>query len=176
MAEHGVESLAGVVTFRLCGQTFGLAVGDVREVVPVAWLDRPPRMPGIVQGVLNLAGTAIPVLRLDRLLGLEDGRYGIDASILVMRDSGDARPLGLLVEHVDGVRAAEAFSPLGMPEAQSFNGCVVDQLAADGGMAYLLSWRNVLLAEERARLADFQACAQERLAALADDPPRDGSA
>lgn len=172
MTEAGIAGLAGVVTFQLCGQTFGLAVGDVREVVPVAWLDRPPQMPSVVQGVLNLGGKAVPVLRLDRLLGLGDGHYGLDSSILIMRETaGDPRVLGLLVEHVDNVRAVETFAALGVPGSQSFNSCLADQLTLGETVVQLLSWSNILLAEERDRLADFSARAEERLAAFAAGPP-----
>ncbi len=165
--------MAGVVVFRLCGQVFGLPVGDVREVVPVAWLDRPPQMPALVQGILNLAGRAVPVLRLDRLLGLDDGHYGLDSSILVMRDGGgdDARSLGLLVEHVDGVRPVESFAAMGLSEASSFNGCLAEQLAVGESIVLLLSWRRVLLVEERERLAEFQARAEDRLETFADQEP-----
>ena len=172
MNGHPSEALTGVITFRLCGQSFGLPVGSVREVVPIAWLDRPPQMPSLIQGVLNLGGQAVPVLRLDKALGLGDGTYGLDASILIMRDDdGAGRPLGLLVEHVDGVCAAEEFTAMGLSDRASFNACLADQLERDGKVVPLLSWRNILLVEERRRLEDFQARAQARLADLAAVEP-----
>lgn len=164
MSGQASADLVGVITFRLCGRSFGLPVGAVREVVPIAWLDRPPRMPSLVQGVLNLGGRAVPVLRLDKLLGLGDGSYALDASILVMRHADETgQTLGLLVEHVDGVRPADQFSPMGLSDRTSFNACLSDQLERDGAVVQLLSWDNILLAEERRRLADFQVQAQARL-------------
>lgn len=156
----------GVVTFRLCGQVFGLAVESVREVVPIAWLDRPPQTPSLVHGVLNLGGRAVPVLRLDRLMGLADGNFGIDASILIMREVEGAQVMGLLVEHVDGVRRPDSFTAMGFCDRGSFNGCLADQLDFKGQVVLLLAWRNLLLEEERQRLADFQAVTQARLADL----------
>ncbi|HSV30141.1 MAG TPA: chemotaxis protein CheW, partial [Candidatus Omnitrophota bacterium] len=97
--------LDSVVIFRLGGEAFGMPVEAVREVVPIAWLAKPPQLPSLVEGILNLGGIAVPVLKLDQVLGLAGARYGLDASILIMK--GDA-PLGLLVEHVDGVRRLEA--------------------------------------------------------------------
>ncbi|WP_239988699.1 chemotaxis protein CheW [Paramagnetospirillum kuznetsovii] len=166
-----MSGLNGVVTFRLCGQVFGLPVEAVREVVPIAWLDRPPQTPSMVQGVLNLGGRAVPVLRLDRLLGLGDGTYGIDASILIMRAVEGEQPLGLLVEHVDGVRPMDGFTTMGFFDGVTFNGCLADQLDFGGQVVQLLAWRNLLLAEERHRLADFQAMTQARLAELGDAAP-----
>lgn len=163
MSGAGISDLCGLVTFRLSGMELALPVGVVREVAPVAWLDRSPHMPNIVEGVLNLAGEAVAVLRLDRLLALAPGTYGLDASILLMR--GDERPLGLLVEHVDGVRPLTDFSTMGSspPSGQSFNGCLAAALECGGRIIHLLSWPNLLLAEERDRLADFQSRAQARL-------------
>ncbi|CAA7620598.1 Chemotaxis signal transduction protein [Candidatus Terasakiella magnetica] len=156
-----ISDLCGLVTFRLSGMELALPVGAVREVAPVARLDRSPHMPNIVEGVLNLAGEAVAVLRLDHLLALEPGVFGLDASILLMR--GGARPLGLLVEHVDGVRPLTDFSTMGSPPDQSFNGCLAADLEYSGRIIHLLSWPNLLLAEERDRLADFQSREQARL-------------
>ncbi|OAN53710.1 chemotaxis protein [Paramagnetospirillum marisnigri] len=166
MSGQNVASLSGIITFRLCEQVFGVPVHSVREVVPLAWLDRPPQLPSLVHGVLNLGGRAVAVLRLDRLLGLGDGRYDLDASILIMRDDGAGRGLGLLVEHVDGVRSAELFSPMGDAGQDSFNGCVSEHLDLQGQAVRLLSWDRLLLEEERRRLTEFQAQAQDRLALL----------
>lgn len=160
------DDLQSVVMFRLSGQPFAIPVSDVREVVPYAWLERPPRMPAFVQGVLNLAGTAVPVLRLDTLLGLPAATIGLDASILVMK-GGDA-VLGLLVEHVDGVRAAADFQLAAIEPEQSFQGCVAGQLHGPAGSAHLVSWSQVLLEEERRRLDQFRLDADRRLAQLAD--------
>jgi purine-binding chemotaxis protein CheW len=155
--------------FRLIGKPFGIAVESVREVVPLALLDRPAQCPSFVEGVLNLGGRAVVVLRLDRLLGQEDGSYGLDASILVMRGEGEGA-LGLLVQHVDGVARVEDCSPMAFSHSHSFNGCVSDRLER-GGVAFdLLSWPKLLLAEERLRLAEFNSQAQARLARLSAGP------
>jgi purine-binding chemotaxis protein CheW len=167
---EGNADLDGLITFRLCGQGFAFPVEAVREVVPIAWLATPPHMPAIVQGILNFGGTAVPVLRLDRVLGLADGQYGLDASILLMRSpiGDEATPVGLLVEHVDGVRAAAGFTVMAFSDRRSFNGCLAGELERDGVVRHLLSWERVLLTEERLWLADFQAKHRERLADLAD--------
>ena len=79
--------------------------------------------------------------------------------------------LGLLVEHVDGVREAGRFSPMGFPEQGSFNGCLAEQLGFEGQTVLLLAWRNLLLAEECRRLADFQSRTQKRLEQLEEVKP-----
>ncbi|KIM00378.1 hypothetical protein CCC_01533 [Paramagnetospirillum magnetotacticum MS-1] len=157
------DDISGVVVFRLAGQGFGLPVESLREVVPVAWLDHPPHLSAMVEGVLNLGGQAVMVLRLARLLGLEGGRYGLDASILVMRPGEGEGLLGLLVEHVDGVRDKGDFTSMGLAPGQSFNNCLAEVLERDGQAVNLLAWDRVLLEQERSRLAEFQIRAQARL-------------
>lgn len=155
--------ISGVVVFRLAGADFGLPVESVREVVPVAWLDHPPHLSAMIEGVLNLGGHAVPVLRLARLLGLDGGQYGLDASILIMRPGEGGGLLGLLVEHVDGVRDMGEFSAMGLAAGQSFNDCLAEVLERDGRAVNLLAWDRVLLEQERSRLAEFQARSQARL-------------
>lgn len=160
--------LHSLVVFQVGGDNFAVPVDTVAEVVPIAWLARPPHMPSVVHGILNLGGTAVPVLRSDRLLGMGDARFGLDASILIMK--GGPMPLGLLVGHVEGVRPAAAFQVLPMADCQSFQGCLAAELDGPGGSVHLVAWEKVLLEEERRRLADFQRHTQDRLAELAELP------
>lgn len=165
------DDLHSVVIFRLGGQIFGIPVAEVREVVPYAWLEQPPRMPTFIQGVLNLGGLAVPVLRLDVLLGMPPAAIGLDSSILIMKTPG--APLGLLVEHVEGVRGTADFQYTAIDDRQSFQGCLAGQLhsattTAPMGTVNVLSWRKVLLEEEGRRVEQFQQGAQERLAQLSD--------
>ena len=158
VADH--SNLHGLVAFRLAGARFALPVEAVAEVVPVAALGRPPELPAVVEGLLNLAGEAVPVLRLDRLLGLADGRYGLGASILVLK----GLPLtALLVEHVDAVLAAADLAVLPVAADRSFNGCVAAQLEAGDAVLHLLVPERLLLEEERRRLAAFTERMQARL-------------
>lgn len=163
------DELHSLVVFRLGGQAFAVPVAAVREVVPLAWLAKPPRMPSFVEGVLNLGGIAVPVLRLDDLLGMERGRVGLDASILIMRRDGAA--LGLLVDHVDGVRPGHDFQSMPVEDRHSFQGCLAGELSGPAGVVHLVSWEKVLLEEERRRLDQFQQSAQDRLSALAEEVP-----
>ncbi|MBC7950657.1 MAG: chemotaxis protein CheW [Rhodospirillaceae bacterium] len=165
----GADELHSLVIFRMGGQAFAIAVEAVSEVVPFAWLSKPPRMPAFVQGILNLGGAAVPVLRLDRLLGMPSVTIGLDSSILIMKTGG--APLGLLVEHVDGVVPAADFQVMALDDRQSFQGCLAAQLDGPLGCVHLVSWEKILLEEERQRLGDFQRRAQERLAELADGDP-----
>lgn len=171
MAALSASNLLSLVVFRVGSDSFAVPVDAVAEVVPIAWLARPPHMPSIVHGVLNLGGTAVPVLRSDRLLGLADLRFGLDATILVMKTSAPhdkASPLGLLVGRVDGVRPAAAFQVMPLADQQSFQGCLAAELDGPGGIVHLIDWEKILLEEERLRVGEFQRRTQDRLAELVE--------
>lgn len=157
-----------LVAFRLGGRQLAFPVGDVREVVPNAWLAKPPQLPGMVEGILNLAGQAVPVLRLDRLLDAPAGEFGLGASILVMKGR---IPMGVLVEHLDGVWPAGRYTLMPVEPRDSLNGCLAGMLDSGVETIGLLSWPNLLLAEECRRIEDFHARIQSRLAALGEETP-----
>jgi purine-binding chemotaxis protein CheW len=51
-----------VVVFEVAGQFYGLPASDVRELVRAVAIVPLPRAPDIVEGVINLRGTVVPVL------------------------------------------------------------------------------------------------------------------
>ena len=156
-----------VVTFHLGEQTFGFGAEWVAEVVPNAWLSRPPALPAMVAGLLDLGGVAVTVLRGDLVLGLPEQRFGLDASILIMRGGGGQ--VGLLTGRVDGVRDLQSCRYLPVDGAHNFQGCLLAQLGHDDLVVHLLDWSRMLGAEEQARLAEFQTRTANRLSLWRDE-------
>ncbi len=134
---------------------------DVREVVALPALDRPPATPRAVAGILNLAGTAVPVVRLDRLLNLPDSPPGAYQSVILLRQADP--PLGLLVDRATDVATFPDEAAIPVDGDQSFNGCVTAQASHDGSTVHLLSATRLLEVRERQVLAEFQALQQHRL-------------
>jgi len=153
---------AAVVVFHLADQVFAVGADHVTEVVPNAWLARPPALPAVIAGILDLGGVPVAVLRGDRLLGFPDQGFGLDASIIVMKDAGRAGRVGLLTGRVTGVRPLSACRALDMAPETSFRGCLKAQLVFDDLAVSLLDWHLLLDAEERDRLAEFSLRAAER--------------
>lgn len=148
--------------FELAGQHFGLRLSSVSEIVPMAALSRPPSMPSLLEGFLNLRGTSLPVVRTAAVLGLPQSRLELHTPLVVVR--GQRLPLALLVNRVLGVAAAAAVMPIAASD--SFNGCVEGRLTADGHDVNLLSLDRLLLEKERQVLAQFQATETIRLRQL----------
>jgi purine-binding chemotaxis protein CheW len=150
-----------VCVFRLGEHRFGLRLESVAEIVPMAALSRPPSMPSILEGFLNLGGTAIPVLRVAGLLGLPPVALELHTPLVVLRD--DAVLLALLVDEVTGIASTVADGLVALADSASFNGCVDGQLTAGDDLVLLLSVTRLLLEKERQTLAAFQAVEMERL-------------
>ena len=84
-----------VAAFELAGRTCAIPSANVREVLFMPALARPPGLPAILEGILNLGGVAVPVVKLDRLFGLPERVAGLYTPIIVLRSQN---PLALLVD------------------------------------------------------------------------------
>ena len=60
-------------------------------------------MPSGLAGFLDLRGTAIPIVRLDRLFDLPERQPGLHTPMIVLR--GVLGPIGILVNSVRGIVA-----------------------------------------------------------------------
>jgi len=89
------------VTFALGGETFGLQVASVLEILRVAGITRVPHAPRVVRGVTNMRGKVLPVVDLRVRLGMEIAEITSQSRILVASSRG--RLLGLLVDAVTQV-------------------------------------------------------------------------
>jgi purine-binding chemotaxis protein CheW len=56
------QELREVLVFEVESQRYGVAVADVREVLRAVPLTPLPRAPAIIEGIINLRGTIVPVL------------------------------------------------------------------------------------------------------------------
>ncbi len=155
------------VIFAVGGLTCALAREEVRRILPLPALARPPGCPPMVEGILNLAGAAVPVVRLDRLFGLPAGTLHAYQHLLLLEG---APALALLVERASAVVTVPAgrLAPVG--EGETYNGCVVGQVVVDGVPIPLLSGARLLEERERQALAAFRAMHETRLEGLGPMP------
>jgi purine-binding chemotaxis protein CheW len=150
-----------LLVLHLAGQAYGIPLKEVREVVPLPHLFRPPSLPAVLAGFLNLAGTAIPVLRLGHLFGLPDQPPGLHTPLVVLRHPDTH--LALMVDRVTRILAVSADAILPLPENHSFNDCVEGMVTDADHVVLLLSPERILLEKEQQCLAEFQDREQARL-------------
>ncbi len=88
-----------LVVFDLAGESFGVDINTVREIIRVQHVTRIPDAPSYVEGVMNLRGTVIPIVDLRTRFGLAVTEATAHSRVVVV-DLGGAG-VGVLV---DGVR------------------------------------------------------------------------
>jgi purine-binding chemotaxis protein CheW len=150
---------------RLCA----LRLEAIREIVAIAQLSRPPGLPPILEGFLNLGGVAIPVVAIKRLFQLGDHAWGPYAHLLIL--GTQSKPFAFLVDYVNGIVDVPIDSLLPVAADRSFNDCVEAEVAFDGRTLHLLAPERLILQEERARIAELQAAAEVRLGMLQERAP-----
>ena len=134
--------MSGLVTFRLGDREYATPLADVREVVRLEGLADLPGMEPPLAGVLDLRGTALPVLDLR-----PGDRTGARGDVLVLereRADGsdglvDGSTLGVAVDQVRAVVAAEDLPAAGAaPDQGVLPSYVVEVLRGSGGPVFLV--------------------------------------
>ena len=151
-----------LLVFHLAGRLAALPFENVERIVPMAQLARPPSLPSPLEGILNLAGRSVPVLRLDRLLQLPEQPPGLYSMLTILKGISEGR-IAMLVDRVSEILAVPASALVPVSKENSFNGCVEAVVSLRGQMIHVLSPTCILLAKEREILSEFQAMAQQRL-------------
>lgn len=148
----------------VAGTPCALAQAEVREVLPLPHLHRPPAAGSMLAGFVDLGGVPLPVLDLARLLGLRDAEPAPDPyrHLVLAADRGAV----LIVDRVqDLVQVSpEAIRPVDGDE--TLNGCVVAEIARGGALIHVLAMARILTARERSRVAELTAREAKRLTDL----------
>jgi len=108
-----------LLMFHVGGQFSALPLECVERIEPMAQLAHPPGTPSPVEGILNLGGRAVAVLRLDRLLQLPERLPGLYSMLILLKDVSDAR-VALLVDRSARFcpsRKARCFRSAGKPHS-----------------------------------------------------------
>lgn len=153
-----------VLVVEIGGHSFGLAVRELAEIVPMAELSCRGDEPSVLAGFLNLRGAAVPVLRTSRLLEIASAPVGAEGSIVVVRH-GDER-FGLVVNAVRQITATarDAVVALASPVRASSAARIGERIVP------ILSLSELLLQQERLRIEELRASHNRRLAELSGVP------
>jgi purine-binding chemotaxis protein CheW len=146
----------------MAGQAAALPLENIERIAPMAQLARPPALPSSLEGILNLGGVAVPVLRLDRLLQLPAQPPGLYSMLIVLKGISEGR-MALLVDRVSEIVSVPETALLPVGKDASFNACAEAAAHVQGEIVHILSPSRILLEKERETLSEFQATAQQRL-------------
>lgn len=151
-----------LLVFQLADQIAAFPVENVERITPMAELGRPPGMPSVLEGILNLSGSAVPVLRLDLLLKLPAQYPGLYSMLVVVRD-GKERRIAILADRVRQILSVPENAFLPISGESSLNACTKAAVALGEEVIHVLSPTLILFEKERAILQEFQDSVQERL-------------
>ncbi|QSR34615.1 chemotaxis protein CheW [Marinobacterium iners] len=94
-----------ILSFMLDGDSFGVEISGIQEVLEYRDVTRVPRTPDYMLGVLNLRGRVIPVVDLRRLFGMQIAPVSVETCIVIIDVELDGKrtPLGVLADRVNEV-------------------------------------------------------------------------
>jgi purine-binding chemotaxis protein CheW len=156
------EPQRALLVFSVGQQLAALPLENVDRIAPMAQLGRPPGLPSPLEGILNLGGVAVPVLRLDRLLRLPVHETGLYSMLIILKGLEDGA-FALLVERTSEVRSISPAELVAVDRADSFNACAEASFILRGQNVPLLSPRRILLEKETQALSEFRTLAQRRI-------------
>ncbi|MCK9485331.1 MAG: chemotaxis protein CheW [Dehalococcoidia bacterium] len=91
-----------LVVFELNGETYGVEIHTVREIIRMQKVTFVPDAPDCVEGVINLRGRVIPVVDLRKRFRMPEVERGADVRILVVDIEGE--DIGVIVDAVTEVK------------------------------------------------------------------------
>ncbi|KQO69199.1 chemotaxis protein CheW [Methylobacterium sp. Leaf89] len=138
------------VVFDVAGESYGVSVGSVREVLRVPEvMTRLPRSPHIVVGAIDVRGTVLAVVDQRRSFGLPPGEASPRRRIVVLE--AGANVAGLLVDGVSRMLRLEADAIRPTPDFSGDAGNGVDRVATldDGSLLPIVDASALLAGTER---------------------------
>ncbi len=100
MVEQGARE-GQLVVFQLAGQTYGIDIASVFEIIKMEAITRVPRTPDFIEGVINLRGKIIPVIDLCRRFNLDRPEITNSSRIIIVDVGGNT--IGMIVDGVSEV-------------------------------------------------------------------------
>lgn len=90
-----------LVIFELAEQLYALPIQETQEIIRMAVITKVPNTRSYVEGIINLRGSIVPVINLNRRLGLPIKDYDDSTRIIVVEYNG--QKVGMIVDNVQEV-------------------------------------------------------------------------
>jgi purine-binding chemotaxis protein CheW len=105
MSVASIQETAQYITFKLGEELFAINVTQVREVLDLSLVTKVPTAPDYMRGVVNVRGSAIPVVDLRLKFGLAKSADTVQTRIVVLELNldGESVVLGGLADSVHEV-------------------------------------------------------------------------
>jgi purine-binding chemotaxis protein CheW len=96
-----VQNEGQLVIFELADQLYALPIQNTQEIIRMANITNVPNTRDYVEGIINLRGSIVPVINLNRRLGLPVKDYDDSTRIIVVEYNG--QKVGMIVDNVHEV-------------------------------------------------------------------------
>ncbi len=108
-SEENLELVRQYLMFNLGGETYGVGIHAIREIIEYPGVTAIPLAPRFLHGVINLRGAVVPVLDLSVRFGQDPTRINRRTCIVVVEvaQGDNLHMLGVLVDGVTEVREVE---------------------------------------------------------------------
>lgn len=96
---------AQYLTFMLGGESFGIGIMAVKEIIEFSGITEVPMMPDSIRGVINLRGAVVPVMDLAARFGRAQSVPGKRTCIVIVEldNDGEHQLTGVVVDAVSAV-------------------------------------------------------------------------
>jgi purine-binding chemotaxis protein CheW len=93
------------LTFMLSGEIFAIGILGIKEIIEYDTLTTVPMMPQCIRGVINLRGSAVPVIDLCARFGRKSAPVGKRTCIVIVEvgAEGERQDVGVIVDAVNEV-------------------------------------------------------------------------
>ena len=157
-ASAGITRQAGkYLAFNLQGESYGIDVLKVREIIRHTCVTAVPQMPSYIKGVINLRGRIIPVMDLRVRFACRQTNDTDQTCVIVVQvnvQEGKVMQMGLIV---DGVEDVLNLTTEDIEETPDFGSaistaCIVGMAKVRDGVKMLLNVDRLLSANEQQSL------------------------
>jgi purine-binding chemotaxis protein CheW len=141
-----------LVVFRLDAQSYALALEVVERILLAVEVTPLPKAPAIVLGVIDFAGTILPVIDLRKRFGLPPREMRLTDQFLIARTK--RRTLVLVIDEAERLIEWPAASVIGAPQIVAGLEYVQGLIRFDSGLVLIHDLETCLSLEEERVLAD----------------------
>lgn len=93
-----MKSEEQLVIFQLNEQQYALPIQETQEIIRMTAITQVPNTRHYVEGIINLRGSIVPVINLNKRLGLTVNEYNDATRIIVVEHEG--QKVGMIVDNV----------------------------------------------------------------------------
>ena len=148
------EESVQLLVFGLADEEYGVAIGEVKEIIRTGDITRVPDSPGFIAGVINVRGSIIPVLDLADMFILDEKG---DSKHIIVTEQGE-NTFGLMVNEVTEVLRVNEREIKQAPQvikSKLHGNYLKGVVPVKDRLVSLLDFREMLSDEEFARLDEL---------------------